>query len=122
MEADQAVLASLRKESGAPFGIPLGFVYSGDCFYITTGKDRGLPKRLRNDERVCSRSRARWPIRPSSSSRKVPPQRSTIPTTRCSRRILLDGPPDKFEKIRVDPERFFESWVGIGDVVFPELT
>ena len=38
MEADQAVLTSLRKD-GAPFGIPLGFVYSGDCFHITTGKD-----------------------------------------------------------------------------------
>jgi nitroimidazol reductase NimA-like FMN-containing flavoprotein (pyridoxamine 5'-phosphate oxidase superfamily) len=117
MEADQAVLTSLRK-NGAPFGIPLGFIYGGDCFYITTTKDRSLPKRLRNDARVCLTipSRVAYPTKfviAEGTAASV-----DDPDDAISRRILFDGPADKFEKMRVDPERFFQSWVAIGRVVY----
>src|SRR4051794_20348912 len=48
----QAVISSLRR-NGAPFAIPLGYLFDGSTFYVTTAEGRGLAPRLRRDPRAC---------------------------------------------------------------------
>jgi PPOX class probable F420-dependent enzyme len=47
-----AVLTSLRRD-GAPFSIPLGYVFDGDDFYVSIRTGRSGIARLRRDPRVC---------------------------------------------------------------------
>ena len=98
--------------------MPLGFDYDGEYFYVTLGKDRAGVQRMRNDSRVAL-TVASYPAYPTKFvviqgiAEEIPD-----PDHEISRRILLRGPKDKWAQRHVDPEKFFQSWVSVGRVVF----
>ncbi len=116
-ETEQAVLTTLRK-SGSPHGMPLGFTYDGDYFYVTIGKDRDGPKRMRNDSRVCLTIPRADPYPTKFVIAEGIAEEIEDPENRISRMIMMGRASDSWSKRRVDPERFFASWVSIGRAVF----
>ena|SRR5438132_7880325 len=116
-EANQATLITLRK-TGTPFGIPLGFYYDGDYFYVTIGKDRTAVKRIRNDPRVCLTIASPIPHPPKFVIAEGISEEIPDPENEISRKLLMYGPPDKWDKLPIDPEKWFPNWVAFGRVVF----
>ncbi|MGE0384962.1 MAG: pyridoxamine 5'-phosphate oxidase family protein [Gammaproteobacteria bacterium] len=116
-ETEQAVLCTLRK-TGSPHGVPLGFWYDGEYFYVTIGKDRAGPARMRNDARVCLTipSASPYPTRFVIAEGRA--EEFDDVDHRVSRMILTRGDPDKWVKRRVDVEKFFKRWVAVGRAVF----
>lgn len=116
-ESEQAVLATLRSD-GSPFATPVAFDWDGEYFYVTLDADRAGVRRMRKDPRISITV-------PSSS---IYPTKFVIaegiaeeqsdPEYEISRRILFHGQAGKWEDRRVDAERFFESWVSAGRIVF----
>ena len=116
-EADQAVLSTLRK-TGSPLGIALGFHYDGDFFYVTIGKDRAGPKRMRNDARVCLTIPSREPYPTQFVIAEGQAEEIDDVDHAISRKVMFHGGREKWAARRVDPDRFFQSWVAVGRSVW----
>jgi len=114
---DVIMLASLRKD-GSPFVVPVGFDWDGEHFYVTLGRDHAGVRRLRNDPRVslAANSHPSFPTKfvvVEGVAEELPDPQNVV-----SRRILLRASQQVFAEARVDPQRFFESWVSAGRIVF----
>lgn len=113
---DVIVLASLRHD-GSPFVVPVGFDWDGESFYVTMGHDQAGVHRLRRDPRV-SLSAGSHPAFPTKFVIvEGTAEELADPDNAVSRRIVFRVRP-VFEAMKVDPERYFESWVSVGRVVF----
>lgn len=116
-ETPQAVLSTLRK-TGSPHGIPLGYYYDGDYFYVSIGKDRAGPARMRNDARVCLTIPSTVPYPTRFVIAEGTAEEIDDADHEISRKLLYSGSSDHWEKMRVDVDRFFRSWVAVGRAVF----
>jgi nitroimidazol reductase NimA-like FMN-containing flavoprotein (pyridoxamine 5'-phosphate oxidase superfamily) len=111
------MLASLRKD-GSPFVVPVGFDWDGEYFYVTLGRDHAGAHRLRRDRRVslAAGSHPSFPTKfviVEGFAEELPDPDNVI-----SKRILFRASQQVFADARIDPERFFDSWVSVGRVVF----
>ena len=114
---DVVMLASLRKD-GAPLVVPVGFDWDGTDFCVTLGRDHAGVQRLRRDGRV-SLAAASHPAFPTKFMIvEGVAEEIADPDDAISRRILFRASQPMFEQARIDPERYFRSWVSTGRVVF----
>lgn len=114
---DVIMLASLRRD-GSPFVVPVGFDWDDECFYVTMGHDHAGVHRLRRDGRVslAANSHPAFPTKfviVEGIAEELPDPDNVV-----NRRILFRASKDMFAEARIDPERFFASWISVGRVVF----
>ncbi len=116
-DQDVVMLASLRRD-GSPFVVPVGFDWDGEHFFTTIAVDHAGVHRLRRDPRVslAAGSQPAFPTKfvvVEGTAEEIPDPGHAI-----SRRILFRKSQEMFASVRVDPERYFESWIAVGRVVF----
>lgn len=110
-EPRYASVASLRA-SGSPFVVPLGFVYDGTYLYFSIPPTRGGAKRMRRDPRVCvTVYNDRFPNKFFISEGTV--EEIEDPGDEISLSIH-----NRYPHPGVDADRFRESWISTGKVVF----
>jgi hypothetical protein len=112
----QAVLSSLRRD-GSPFAIPLGFIFTGETFFVTGGVGRALAPRVRRDPRVCLTVMSEQPYPTKFVIAEGHAVETADPDDRISRSIFDRGEA-MHGVVGLDRERFFQSWIAVGRVVF----